>query len=293
MEDISTAKVLRINECGHDEYWLRDTIYDDPSMLDLGDLQPISKERTQSQGGRLDLLLKDPEDNSMYEVELQLGETDEIHLIRTIEYWANEKRKWPKRSHTAVLVAERITNRFFNVVQLLSMSVPIIGIQANVVDIGGAKALHFTKVIDTYEEPEEAEAPQESQFDESYWVKNYPATLECAKWYRGVVERLYGDVPVRYYDSYISLVVGGVAKVWINKRENDRAFIQLKLGKDPEVSGRLSAEGISFTTHAAGTVNFNVNLQQLKDHAETHAWLTSKLSPENLKLARGQPVGDK
>jgi len=71
MPDILTAKVLTIGECGQNEYWLRDKIYDDPSMLGLGDLQPVSKERTQSQGGRLDLLLKDPEDNSMFEVELQ------------------------------------------------------------------------------------------------------------------------------------------------------------------------------------------------------------------------------
>src|SRR6185503_10097106 len=109
------------------------------------DLQVLMREKTQSQGGRLDLLLKNPEDDSMFEVELQLGATDESHIIRTIEYWYHEKRRWPNRSHTAVLVAEVINNRFFNVVQLLSMAVPIIGIQVNVVDVDGNKGLHFTK----------------------------------------------------------------------------------------------------------------------------------------------------
>ena len=131
MEEIATAKVLTIRECGHDEYWLRDRIFEDPAILELGDLQAVMREKTQSQGGRLDLLLKKPEDDAMFEVELQLGATDESHIIRTIEYWDNEKRRWPKRSHTAVLVAERITNRFFNVVHLLSLAVPIIGIQAD------------------------------------------------------------------------------------------------------------------------------------------------------------------
>jgi hypothetical protein len=75
----------------------------------------------------------------MFEVELQLGETDPSHIIRTIEYWDNQKRRWPSRSHTAVLVAERITSRFFNVVHLLSKAVPIVGIQANIVQVGETK----------------------------------------------------------------------------------------------------------------------------------------------------------
>ena len=36
------------------------------------------------------MLLKDPEDDSMFEVELKLGATDETHIIRTIEYWATK-----------------------------------------------------------------------------------------------------------------------------------------------------------------------------------------------------------
>src|SRR5580658_4663355 len=102
MDSIQTVNMLTIRECGCDEYWLRDRIFDDPGILGLGDLQAVMKEKTQSQGGRLDLLLKNPEDDSMFEVELQLGSTDESHIIRAIEYWDNEKRRWPNRSHTAV-----------------------------------------------------------------------------------------------------------------------------------------------------------------------------------------------
>jgi hypothetical protein len=101
MEQLPIAKVLTIRDSGHDEYWLRDKIFEDPSVLGLGDLQAVMREKTQSQGGRLDLLLKNPEDDSMFEVELQLGATDESHIIRTIEYWDSEKRRWPNRSHTS------------------------------------------------------------------------------------------------------------------------------------------------------------------------------------------------
>src|SRR3990167_7855246 len=144
--EISIATAISIREAGFDEYWIRDQIYDNPTCLGLGDLEPVSKERIQSSGGRLDILLKNPEDDSMYEVEIMLGETDETHIIRTIEYWDNEKRRWPQRQHYAVLVAESITRRFFNVIQLLGQSVPIIAIQANLIEAKGNKILSFTKV---------------------------------------------------------------------------------------------------------------------------------------------------
>ena len=55
--------------------------------MGLGDLDLKDRERIQPGVGRLDLLLQDPETNSRYEVEIQLGKTDESHIIRTIEYW--------------------------------------------------------------------------------------------------------------------------------------------------------------------------------------------------------------
>jgi hypothetical protein len=281
MSDIPTTKVLSISECGHDEYWLRDMIYDDPSILGLGDLQAVMKEKTQSQGGRLDLLLKDPADDSMYEVELQLGATDESHIIRTIEYWDNEKRRWPNRSHTAVLIAEEITSRFYNVIHLLSLAVPVIGIQVNIVEVGSVKALNFTKVIDSYEEPEEEET---HQYDEKHWVDNYPGALECARWYRDLLARYYGEIPTKYFESYISLTVGGIARVWVNKRKNDRALIEVKYVEQDmgEAVDHLNREGIAFGTRSNKYLTFNVNVKQLKDKQTVHDWVIRQLAPQHL-----------
>lgn len=117
---IGIATQIPIREAGFDEFWLQDQIYENPSCLGLGDLEALSRERRQASGGRLDILLKNPEDDSMYEVEVMLGETDETHIVRTIEYWDNEKRRWPQRQHYAVPVAEHINRRFFNVIHLLS-----------------------------------------------------------------------------------------------------------------------------------------------------------------------------
>ena len=291
MEDMNTATVVSIRDCELDEYWLQEKIFADPSILGLGDLQAVARERTQSQGGRLDILLKNPEDDSMFEVEVQLGATDESHIIRTIEYWDAEKRKWPSRSHRAVLVAEEITNRFFNVVHLLGMAVPIIGIQVNVVQIGDHRALHFTKIVDSYEEPDDEE-PTQKTYDETHAAENYPGAFECGHWYKSLLERQYGEVHVKYFEYYISLSIDGLARMWISKRKNNRAYLEIRPWKDgfQDVVDRLNADGVSFTAKNGKFINFNVNIQQLQEHAEAHEWLAARLSPDAL-LRRQREVG--
>ena len=56
--DISIASTVSMRESGLDEYWLQDQIYENPACLGLGDLESVSKEKQQSSGGRLDILLK-------------------------------------------------------------------------------------------------------------------------------------------------------------------------------------------------------------------------------------------
>jgi len=69
-DEISISKTLSIRECGKDEYWLQDQIANDPSILGLGDLELVRREKRQSSGGGLDLLLQTPEADTMYEVEV-------------------------------------------------------------------------------------------------------------------------------------------------------------------------------------------------------------------------------
>ena len=69
-----------------------------PALLNLGDLVVKDKERRQPHAGRLDLLLQDADTDRRYEVELQLGRTDESHVVRTIEYWDIERRRYPQYS---------------------------------------------------------------------------------------------------------------------------------------------------------------------------------------------------
>lgn len=134
MAEINYIKHERISLKSHpdlNERWLQDRIAEDPGILGLGDVILLDRERPQERAGRLDLLLADPEGNDRYEVELMLGATDESHIIRCIEYWDIERRRYPGYEHCAVLIAEDITSRFLNVISLLAGTVPIIAIQIN------------------------------------------------------------------------------------------------------------------------------------------------------------------
>ncbi len=245
--DIPIAKAISIREAGYDEYWLRDQIYENPACLGLGDIESISKERIQSSGGRLDLLLKNPEDDSMYEVEIMLGETDETHIIRTVEYWDNEKRRWPQRQHYAVLVAECITRRFFNVIQLLSHYIPIIAVQVNLIESGGYKALHFTKVLDTYEEVEDGTGDGEI-YDEVFWKKKAPWTIETAVALVEATGDLLDTPIIRYLKYYVAVSVKGNRYFWFKKRSANKSLIGFRVSSEhyEELSRLLDEKNIAF-----------------------------------------------
>ncbi len=114
-EKISLRKHPVLNE-----KWLHERICDDPAILGLGDVRVLDQEGQLQGGGRLDILLLDEENNRRYETEIQLGPTDPSHIIRSIEYWDLERRRYPGYDHVAVLVAEDITSRFLNVMSLMS-----------------------------------------------------------------------------------------------------------------------------------------------------------------------------
>lgn len=226
--EIPLATSLSIREAGLDEYWLQQQIFDNPACLGLGDLDAIDKERRQSSGGRLDILLKDPEDDAMYEVEVMLGETDETHIIRTIEYWDNEKRRWPQRQHFAVLVAEHINRRFFNVIHLLSHSIPIIAIHASLLHVNDKRFLSFTKVLDTYEEIDDGSSIEPQTHNREFWTKKAAWTLDAADALLNVAKEVIPDVTQTYLKHYVAL--GGKKNyVWLHKRSNGKSLVAFRL----------------------------------------------------------------
>lgn len=245
-QQINIGTTVKIRDCGFDEYWLQDQIFDNPSILQLGDLEGVSKERRQSSGGKLDILLKDPEENSMYEVEVMLGQTDESHIIRAIEYWDIEKRRWPQRQHYCVIVAESVTRRFFNVIHLLSSSIPIIAIQASIVESEGKKIIIFTKVLDVYEEPDDDTSNDDQKYDESHWTKKAPKAVEAARAIFDFAKKIFQDSTVGYVKNYISIGFQDYNRLWVRARSGDSVLVNFVVDstQHTEIIVALTKSGI-------------------------------------------------
>lgn len=268
--EIKIGKKIFIRNAGKDEYWLQDIIYENPKILGLGDLVAVNKEKKQSSGGRLDILLKEPTENLMYEVEVMLGETDPSHIIRSIEYWDNEKRKYPQRQHFCVLVAESFDRRYFNVIQLMSLNIPMIAIQADLLEVNGEKILNFSKIIDIYTEPEEDEEDTK-QVNESTWNNDSPWTNLNAKEIYESLKGKHDRVDLRYTQSYISINIDGRNAYWLCKRIKPTSALFFSVKDDEKVEAikkKLEENDIGYTYNRYKEFMLNVDIKSIKKNIE-------------------------
>lgn len=231
------------------EKWVQEIIATDPSILGLGDLILKDKERIQPSSGRLDILLQEPEAAKRYEVELQLGPTDERHIIRTIEYWDVERKRYPQYEHCAVLIAEDITSRFFNVISLFNGSIPLIAIQLSAIQLpDGAAGLHFTKVLDVFSQglvDDDEEVAEVT--DRNYWEtqRGTPATVKLADEMLSLVRTFDPKLELKYNKHYIGLAVDGAASNFVICRPKKAALnVDIKLPKTDEYTSMIEDAGL-------------------------------------------------
>jgi hypothetical protein len=230
------------------EKWLQDRIGEDPSLLGLGDLVLRDRERPQAGAGRLDLLLQGADGNRRYEVEIQLGKTDESHIIRTIEYWDIERKRYPQYDHVAVIVAEDITSRFLNVIGLFNGFIPLVAIQLRAVQIDDTISLVFSKVIDEMrlglvDEDEEVRIPA----DRAYWEKRgTKATVAMADELFGWLHALDPGLELKYNKFYIGLAKDGHADNFVLFRPQKTALLlEIRLERSDEIQAQLDAAGLT------------------------------------------------
>ena len=268
--EIKIGKKIFIRNAGKDEYWLQDIIYENPKIIGLGDLVAVNKEKKQASGGRLDILLKEPTENLMYEVEVMLGETDPSHIIRSIEYWDNEKRKYPQRQHFCVLIAESFDRRYFNVIQLMSLNIPMIAIQADLLEVNGEKILNFSKIIGIYTEPEEDEEDIK-QVNESTWNADSPWTNLNAKEIYDSLKGKHDRIDLRYTQSYISINIDGRNAYWLCKRIKPTSALFFSVKDDEKVEAikkKLEGNDIGYTYNRYKEFMLSVDIKSIKKNIE-------------------------
>lgn len=254
------------------EKWVQALIADNPGLLGLGDLDVKDVERRQPHAGRLDMLLSDPETSTRYEVELQLGATDESHIIRTIEYWDSERRRYPQYEHVAVIIAEDITSRFFNVISLFNGFIPIVAIQMSALRVDEEHVtLVFTKVLD-HSSLATDEEDEGDPTDRKYWeAKASKTMLILADQVLSMVKAKDPAVELKYNKFYIGLAENGLPRNYVTMRPRRRHVnVSLRIPRSDEMSDRIEESGIEMLPYEGRWGNYRLLLkeQDLSEYRE-------------------------
>ncbi|PPD13930.1 MAG: hypothetical protein CTY25_11880 [Methylobacterium sp.] len=270
------------------EKWVQDLIAGDPSILGLGDLVLRDKERTQPRAGRLDLLLQYIDSKRRYEVEIQLGATDEAHIIRTIEYWDIERKRYPQYEHCAVLIAEDITSRFLNVIALFNGTILFVAIQMRALRVGEHLTLIFTKVMDEFsrgfiDEDEDAEA---APSDRNYWEKKVSKySLQFADEIFPIVKEIDNSLEMKYNKFYIGTAKNGAANnFFIMRPRRQNVKIEIKLPKQNEYDEKIESPGIEILEYdnRYGQYRLSVDRKDLNKSRDVLKKLISKAYIERI-----------
>ena len=271
-EPISLKNIPNFNES-----ILRDMIINDPTILGLGEIEVKDKERMQSGAGRLDILLRDPESEERYEVELQLGKTDESHIIRCLEYWDIERRRYPQYDHIAVLIAEDITSRFLNVIGLFNGFVQLIAVKMIAFQIS------FVKVLDKVDlGMDDTEDTIEPPADRQYWVKKASEEMvtivdDC----KNILKTISPNLDLKYNRYYMGITENGPTNNFVVFRPKKTfvrvgaKFVRTQLDQLDIWSNRLTEAGLLVLPggRTDGWLNFRFTKQDLEQHRDLVAEL--------------------
>lgn len=273
--ELKKVTPIELRSVGLNEKWLQDRIRDDTTILGLGELEIIGRERRQPYGGRIDFLMHNAEADLFYEVEIMLGTLDESHIIRTLEYWDIERQRLPASDHRAVIVAEKITSRFFNVLRLLNRSVPMIAVQLSAFKLDdNTIAINAVTVLNVIEEASDAYVATESEpSDRTYWeTKRSPTLLAIVDKIVAALKAQGIEERVTYNKHHIAIGSTGNNFCWFHPRKTaGYGHVELKLSADTRDNAlaALQSKGIDAYPRGAEAITFGITVTQVDAHLAT------------------------
>ena len=270
---IKMTRISLKNNPEINEDMIQQFIFDNPEVLGLGNLTAIKREKAQPYGGRLDLLLGD-EDSTRYELEIQLGATDPSHIIRTIEYWDLERKKYPQYDHIAVIAAEEITGRFMNVISLFNGAIPLIALQISAYKVGNDIHISFTKVLDRVvlgSADDETAEPT----DRNYWEKkSSKSSLKLVDELFSRVSEYVPGMELKYNKIYIGMAKDGIARNFV-KFKPHKQFVALNIRTDFDDLDNLDTGDLNID-YVGRSRCYRVRLKKIQEF-DAHKDLMEKL----------------
>ena len=203
-------------------------------------------------------------------MEIQLGKTDESHIIRTIEYWDIERKRYPQYDHVAVIVAEDITSRFLSVIGLFNGAIPLVALQLSALRLGDTISLVFTKVMDEMRRGLVDEDESSTRADRPYWEKRgSKQTLAMADEMFGWLRELDPGLELKYNQFYIGLAKDGRPNNFVSFRPQRVALrVDIKLERSDETQAQLDESGLDVLDYESrwGQYRIRVGKADLTKH---------------------------
>lgn len=259
----------------YDEAWLEQLLCKRPNLLGLGDIKVVSCQRRLTKGGRLDMIAENAKLQQAFVIEIMLGQLDESHIIRALQYCLREKARPDRKDWeiAAVLVAERVLGtRYRGVVQLLteelSMTMPIIVIELSALRLGKLLTLKITRVFDGTEEvPSETTTNKgEQKTVRAEWITKASAeSVELAEQFGPLLKKIDNSLTLTYKREFIGIAAG-------NRPENffvihpKKQFVRMSV-KTPNAaswSKRLAKVGFDLLDGGPEKVRFRLTASDFK-----------------------------
>jgi len=260
-----------------DEAWLEKLISEHPEILGFDEgTKVVRSQILQKSGGKVDLLLRDDEDEKLYTVELMLGELDASHIVRTLDYFLREQARPETKdwTHVAVLVAEDIlSSRFLGVVEYLSKIMRLIVIQLSALRVGEDFTLKSARIFDGTAE-REGEIEQQEKITREDWIKkSSTASIELVEKFSPMLEQLANDLRLTYKKHLIGIAIGNRAENFVQfYPKRDFVRVGVRISNAADWRKRMGDAGFNVVgVQEADRVRFRVSPEQFEAHRDLFA----------------------
>ena len=269
---LTPQRIALRNNPKYNEAFIQKSIAENTLLLGLGELELIDKERIQFKGGRLDFLFRDT-NGRRYAVELQLGPTDPSHIIRTLEYWDIERKRYKQHDHCAVIIAEEITGRFYNVINLFGGVLPLIAIQLNAYEVDGKLMLIFSKVLDEIPAGLDEEDIKPTTVTKKSWVeKTSELAVSLAEEIQSIFNEIDASIKLNYTKMYIGLTLAGISNNFLILTPGRKGVIlvAIRLPESQEIDNLIDDAGFDIMPYETRYKQYRLRLtkEDINNHRD-------------------------
>jgi hypothetical protein len=157
--------------------------------------------------------------------------------------------------------------------------VPIIGIQAELLRIENRQVLNFTKIIDSYEEPELETDSNEEIINEEVFKKKWPHVYSVWSHLREEIESFTTINRIGYRKRSISLSYGDKNRIWIENRAQGQVCIKIRPVNTDGFVRFLDESGVSYS-EGSNAIRIRINPKKIAMQNESLKKILSKVYEE-------------